>query len=172
MDSSSEGHCYVVRDLLSRALVLAFSTVPPACGETTITIVDPEPPTDPVDLTLDLLAYLPLDESDAGALALDVSGYEHHGTPSANPPTPSNSVPPVTFTNPRSLDFSGTEQFVDMGNPPQLDVTAEITLCAWIQPRAVDGWRNVVAHGWHHQPDQEVALRIEQGAYQFVAWDG
>ena len=58
MDSSSKGHCYVVRDLLSRALVLVFSHVPLACGETTITIVDPEPPTDPVDLTLDLLAYL------------------------------------------------------------------------------------------------------------------
>ncbi len=152
--------------------MVAFSSLLCSCGETTVSIVDPAPSEDPVDLTLDLLAYLPLDESAAGALALDISGYEHHGTPSVNPPTPSTSVPPVTFTNPRSLDFRGTDQFLDLGNPPELDLEGNVTLCAWIQPRAVDGWRNVVAHGWHHQVDQEVTLRIDQGAYEFVAWDG
>jgi hypothetical protein len=143
-----------------------------ACGETTVSIVDLERPPEPVDLTLGLLAYLPLDETETGAQALDVSGHEHHGTPSVSPPTPSDSVPPVTFANPRSLDFSGSEQFLDLGNPPELDVEGDVTVCAWIQPRAVDGWRNVVAHGWHHEPNQEVALRVDEGAYQFQAWDG
>src|SRR5689334_22119349 len=102
-----------------------------ACGETTVAIVDAETAPEPVDLALELLAYLPLDEAEAGAQALDVSGHEHHGTPSATPPTPSDSVPPVAFPNPKSLDFSGTEQFLDLGNPPELDVEGDLTLCAW-----------------------------------------
>jgi hypothetical protein len=172
VDRSHDALCFAVRARFGCVMVLGLGSLLVACGETTVAIVGPDPPADPIDLTLDLLAYLPLDESAAGDLALDVSGYEHHGTPSANPPIPSTSVPPVTFSNPGSLDFNGMGQFLDLGNPPELDIEGEVTLCAWVQPRAVNGWRNVVAHGWHHQADQEVALRIDEGAYEFVAWDG
>jgi hypothetical protein len=155
-----------------------------ACGETTISITGPagETNTEPtVELERGLLAYLPLDEADAGALALDVSGNEHHGTPSVLPPTPSFSVPPTGFANPRSLEFSGAEQFLDLGNPSALDIEGPVTLCAWVRPRALDGLRNIVAHGWHQEPDQELALRVQDNIdtvvqpvplYGFVAWDG
>jgi hypothetical protein len=160
---------------LATLLVLAS-----ACGETTISIPgypgteagEPE-----VDLERGLLAHLPLDEEDAGALARDVSGNEHHGSPSAAPPTPSFSVPPTGFTNLRSLEFSGAEQFLDVGTPVGLDIEGAVTLCAWVRPRAVDGLRNIVAHGWHQDPDQELVLRIQDGPqsrphYAFMAWDG
>ena len=161
-----------------------FAVLTSACGETTISITEPadadmgEPA---VDLERGLVAYLPLDEAEAGGLALDVSGNEHHGTPSVSPPTPSFSVPPTGFTNLRSLAFSGAEQFLDLGNPPGLDIEGPVTLCAWVRPRAIDGFRNIVAHGWHKQPDQELALRVQDDidlmvppvpSYGFLWWDG
>lgn len=154
------------------------------CGETVISITNSEDagPVEPsVDLERGLLAYLPLDETAAGQLALDLSGNEHHGTPSGSPPTPSVSVPPTGFANLRSLEFSGEQQFLDLGNPSGLDIEGPITLAAWVRPRALDGHRNIVAHGWHKQPDQELALRIQDtldvivqpvSMYAFVAWDG
>jgi hypothetical protein len=156
------------------------------CGETIIAITDrSDGGTDTgepsVDLERGLLAYLPLDEAEAGALSLDVSGNEHHGVPSESPPTPSFSVPPTGFTNSRSLEFSGAEQFLDLGNPPGLDLEGPVTLAAWVRPRALDGLRNIVAHGWHREPDQELVLRVQDNIdqviqpvalYGFVAWDG
>jgi hypothetical protein len=161
-----------------------------ACGETTVSIYDlPDagveagPP--PVDLDAGLLAHFPLDETEPGALALDVSGNEHHGTPSPSPPTPASSVPPTGFANQRSLGFSGTEEFLDLGNPPGLDISGAVTLSAWVRLLALDGFRNIVAHGWHHMPNEELALRVqgvgalplelggvESPFYEFVAWDG
>jgi hypothetical protein len=158
----------------------------PCCGETTIFVTDATggsgdagPP--PVDLELGLLAYLPLDETEAGALALDVSGNGHHGTPSVTPPVPSLSVPPTGFPNPRSLSFDGAQQFLDLGRPPGLDIAGALTLSAWVRVEATDGFRNIIAHGWHRGPDQEVALRVQDNLelvvqpeplYGFLAWDG
>lgn len=167
-------------------LVALLAVLAGACGETTISITAPaDAGTDTgepeVDLERGLLAHLPLDEVDAGALSLDVSGNGHHGTPSASPPTPSYSVPPTGFANLRSLEFSGSEQFLDLGNPPGLDIEGPVTLSAWIRPRALDGFRNIVAHGWHRQPDQELVLRVFDNIdlivqpaplYGFGSWDG
>jgi hypothetical protein len=166
-------------------LLLAAAAMLWACGETTIAITDPmriEPDGGPtIDLQLGLLAHLPLDEAEAGAQALDVSGNGHHGTPSVSPPTPSTAVAPTGFVNPRSLEFSGTEQFLGLGNPPGLDISGTITLCAWVRVRSTDGFRNIVAHGWHHMPNEEIALRVQDNIelvvqpaplYGFVAWDG
>jgi hypothetical protein len=169
-------------------LTAALTSVLGACGETTVAIFDPPdagveagPP--PVDLDSGLLAYFPLDETEPGTLALDTSGNEHHGAPSPSPPTPALSVPPTGFANPRSLLFSGTQEFLDLGNPPGLDISGTVTLSAWVRLLALDGFRNIVAHGWHHQPNQELALRVrgvgaqpvggvESPSYEFVAWDG
>lgn len=167
-------------------LLALLALLTSACGETIISITDrtdggTEPGDSTVDLERGLLAYLPLDEAEAGALASDVSGNEHHGTPSASAPTPSFSVPPTGFTNPRSLEFSGAEQFLDLGNPAGLDIDGPVTLAAWVRPRALDGHRNIVAHGWHREPDQELVLRVQDNIdqvpqpvslYGFVAWDG
>lgn len=171
---------------LVRATLVALAAALPACGETTIAITDPVrtdvdagPP--PIDLELGLRAYLPLDEAEAGAVALDASGNGHHGTPSVSPPTPSPSVPPTRTANPYCLEFSGTEQYLDLGSPPGLDLAGNVTLCAWARVRATTDFRNIVAHGWHHEPDQELALRVQDNIelivqpaplYGFVAWDG
>ncbi len=166
-------------------LLLAVAAALSACGETTIAVTDPtrDQPDGgpPIDLELGLLAHLPLDETDAGAQALDVSGNGHHGAPSVNPPTPSSAAPPTGFANPRCLDFSGTEQFLDLGSPAGLDISGNLTLSAWVRVRSTDGFRNIVAHGWHHLPNEELALRVQDNIelvvqpaplYGFVAWDG
>lgn len=157
------------------ALALALSLGAPAvgaCGETTISIVDPVPAEKPLDLARGLLLHLPFDETEAGMVAVDASGNGHDGTPSATPPIPSLSVPPVAFANARSLSFDGVAQALDLGNPSGLDVEGPVTVAAWTRPQLLDGWRNIVAHGWHHQPDQEVALRVSDGVYEFLSWDG
>jgi hypothetical protein len=174
----------------SALLTAALASGLGACGETSVEIFDPAdagveagPP--PLDLDRGLLAYFPFDETEPGTLALDASGNEHHGAPSPSPPTPALSVPPTGFANPRSLRFSGTQEFIDLGGPPGLDISGTVTVSAWVRLLAFDGFRNIVAHGWHHQPDQELALRVQGvGAvplefggvdsphYQFIAWDG
>ena len=161
---------------LQRFLALAaLSLLAPACGETSISIDDGEPPTDPspdVDLERDLALYLPLDETEAGMPVLDASGHGHRGTPSANPPMPSLSVPPVGFDNPRSLSFDGVDQLVDLGNPETLDVSGNVTISAWVRPLALDGYRNIVGHGYRWMPNGDLALRIFDEDYEFTAWDG
>lgn len=156
-----------------RCAIGALAITLSACGETTITIDAAEPePEEEFDLERGLLAHLRFDETEAGSEARDASGYDHHGTPSASPPTPSLSVPPVGFANPRSLAFDGVEQLVDLGSPASLDILGNVTLAAWIRPLSVDGYRNIVAHGFRWDPNGELALRIHDGDYEFTFWDG
>jgi len=158
--------------LLPLSAVLALGVQLLACGETAITIETggPRPPPS-VDLDDGLIAYWPFDEIEAGTTVVDASGHGHTGTPSPNPPQPSLSVPPVGFANARSLSFDGVEQLVDFGNPESLDISGNVTLAAWIRPAALDGYRNVVAHGFRYMPSRELALRVADSAFQFLAWD-
>jgi hypothetical protein len=142
-----------------------------ACGETVITVETRRTPSPGVDLDDGLLAYWPFDETEAGTTVVDASGHGHDGTPSPNPPAPSLSVPPVGFSNERSLSFDGVEQLVDIGNPERLDVSGNVTLSAWIRPAALDGFRNIVAHGFRNTPNRELALRIVDAEFQFTAWN-
>ena len=87
------------------------------------------------------------------------------------PPTPSLSVPPVGFDNPRSLSFDGVAALVDLGNPEGLNLSGNVTLSAWIRPLALDGFRNVIAHGFRWMPSAEVVLRISDEDYEFAAWN-
>jgi hypothetical protein len=134
------------------------------CGNTTLDVFDPE---------RGLVAHWALDETERGAIVLDSSGQGHHGTPSQpSPPTPSLSVPPVHFFNPRSLAFDGLTQLVEFGNPDTLNISGPITLCAWLNILAPDGSHNILVHGYQWSPDQEVALRLVAGNYQMASWDG
>jgi hypothetical protein len=139
-----------------------------ACGETTIDITNREPD---VDLESGLMAYLRFDETDAGMAALDSSGHGHDGAPTASAPLPDVSVPPVGFANPRSLAFNGTDQLIDLGNPPALDVSGRVTLAAWIRVSDANGYRNIIAHGFRFDPPQELSLRIHENSYEFTAWN-
>jgi hypothetical protein len=143
-----------------------------ACGESVI-YVESSSADSSVDLANGLLVYLPFDEMTAGSMALDASGHDHHGTPSSSPPTPTSDVPPSSGSNLRSLSFDGLDQLIDLGNPPSLDVEGVVTLCAWINSASsVEGFRNIVAHGFAFSPSQELVLRISDEFYEFMAWDG
>jgi hypothetical protein len=152
---------------------LLLSMAVSACGQTIISIDDSEPEHEStVDLDRGLVAYFPFDETEAGTPPVDASGNGLQGTLSPNPPLPSLSVPPVGFANQRSLAFDGVEQLVDLGNPRSLDVSGNVTLSAWVRSLSVDGYRNIVVHGFRWMPNQELALRIYDGDYEFTSWNG
>lgn len=65
--------------------------------------------------------------------------------------------------------FNGQSDFVDLGNPTELNFTGAITLSAWIKPFSQDGVQNIVAHGY--TADAEVSLRISNGQYQVGSWN-
>lgn len=71
-----------------------------------------------------------------------------------------------------SLRFNGAGSYVDIGNPRTLDFSGLITIEAWIRPEALDGFRNIVARGYTLSPPGELLLRINNGSYQFGAWNG
>jgi hypothetical protein len=139
-----------------------------ACGETTIDIQNR--PRE-VDLESGLITYLRFDETETGMVAVDSSGHGHDGTPSTSAPLPDLSVPPVGFTNARSLTFNGTDQLIDLGNPPDLDISGQLTLAAWVRVVEANGYRNVIAHGFRWDPPQELSLRVHEGRYEFTAWN-
>ena len=141
------------------AAALAAGT---ACANTSLDLFDPD---------VGLLAHWALDESEAGAVAVDSSGFGLAGTPSTNPPTPTRDVPPVRFANAHSLSFNGRDQWIDMGNPALLNLGGVITIAAWVRPAATDGYRDVVAHGYRTSPNRDLALRIRNGNYEFTMWD-
>jgi hypothetical protein len=146
-------------------LLIAFWVlVASGCGKPTLNIFNPD---------LGILGHWPLDQPGAGDIQPDTSGFGHHGTPSVSPPVPTRDVPAVHFDNPHSLSFNGMDQWVDLGNPALLDTGGPLTLAAWI--RSGDnggGAHDILAHGYHNAPDVEIALRIIDGLYSFVFWDG
>jgi hypothetical protein len=133
-----------------------------ACTDATLDLFDPD---------LGLLAHWALDESQPGSIA-DSSGFGNHGTSSANPPIPTRDVAPVHFADPYSLSFNGQDQWIEMGNPPLLNIGGPTTMAAWVRPTTVDGLRSVLAHGYVWNPDHDFALRINSGSYQFTTWNG
>jgi len=86
-----------------------------------------------------LVGYWNFDET-SGTNAADSSGYGYDGTHSGTP-TIDSDVPSVSFTNPRSLSFNGTSQYVDMATPEWLmnQWTDKISLSAWVKPTALSG---------------------------------
>jgi hypothetical protein len=132
------------------------------CGNSTLDLFDPD---------RGLLGHWAFDESDSGAVAVDSSGFGFDAAPSANPPTPTRDVPPVHFPDPFSLSFSGTDQWVDLGNPPLLNAGGPISIAAWIRPANIDGYHNILAHGWRNNPNHDVSLRIYAGNYEFTYWN-
>lgn len=68
--------------------------------------------------------------------------------------------------------FSSND-YVALGEAPQLPTAGEISISAWVSPGAVNGLRNIVAHGYTVEPSLgEVFLRINEGAYQVGSWNG
>lgn len=71
-----------------------------------------------------------------------------------------------------SLSFDGRSAYVDLGQPPALDFTGNVTVEAWIRPRTTGGLHNILAHGYTDSPPGELYFRILAGNYQVGSWNG
>jgi hypothetical protein len=70
------------------------------------------------------------------------------------------------------LRLDQKDAFVELGNPRHLNFFGPITIEVWIRPRALNGLRNIVAHGYDSSPAGEVFLRINSGRYEVGSWNG
>ena len=134
----------------------------PACNNVTLDFFNPD---------LGLLAHWAFDESQPGSVAVDSSGFGNDGTPSTNPPVPTQAVPPVHFQDRFGLSFNGLDQWIEIGNPPLLNVGGPISVAAWLRPGKIDTRGNVIAHGYRFTPSYDFALRVDSGTYVFTTWD-
>ncbi|HVZ94813.1 MAG TPA: LamG-like jellyroll fold domain-containing protein [Phycisphaerales bacterium] len=89
--------------------------------------------------------------------------------PSCNPGDFAAQLGPV---NGAVLDFNGTTQYVEIGNPPALNITGQITMEAWIRPDTLTGAHNIVTRSSGTLVSSEVSLRIDQNIYEVVSYDG
>lgn len=85
------------------------------------------------DLTFGLVGHWKFDESTSGTCAgggdaCDSSGNGNHGTYGGTP-SASTTVPTVHFSDPRSLSFNGSNNYVSVTRP----VADDFTICAWIK---------------------------------------
>jgi len=99
--------------------VWSFSTIP------IIAITDPS-----------LVGWWTLDE-DMGTTAVDWSGHGNHGTFEGDPQW-------VPGYDGAALEFDGSN-WVDYGNPPDLQITEAITIACWINPAGLSDDRGFVA---------------------------
>ena len=90
----------------------------------------------PATLAFDgLVGYWKLDETTSGGenSIIDSSDQDNHATPhgvggSNNKPQPSTDVPDVSFSNPRSLDFDGVDDYV---LTTFTEALGDFTACLW-----------------------------------------
>ena len=73
---------------------------------------------------------------------------------------------------PGALHFDGAHDAVIVPPSSALQFSGRITLEAWVQPQATDGFRDIVAHGYRLDVPGEVFLRINGGNYEVGSWDG
>jgi hypothetical protein len=79
----------------------------------------------------------------------------------------------LSLTGSQALSFKGTGQFVDLGNPADLNFSGPITLEAWVNPGLSTGLQDIIAHGYQTSPNYaEDFLRINNGYYQVGSWNG
>jgi hypothetical protein len=78
-----------------------------------------------------------------------------------------------SVTGSQALSFNGTNQYLSMGNPADLNFSGQITLEAWIKPESTSGIEDIIAHGYETSPSvAEDFLRIDNGDYQVGSWNG
>ena len=104
---------------------------------------------------------------------LDNTSFNHHGTAQGALNT-ANNVPVISgpIGTCSYGEFDGVDDYVAMGNPDSLNFAGEITLAAWIRPDGTSEHMNIIAHGLHADPNQEIIFRILDGHYQVGVWDG
>jgi hypothetical protein len=140
--------------LLAGAMAVAAGACGPVVGQPVV-FVDGGAST----LALGLVGYWKLDETGADEPVVDSSGQGNTGTP-IDQPLPSGAGAPVRIANAGSRSFDGGSQLVDLGNPAALNFAGDVTLAAWVYLTAMPANCAVVlAHGYRHNPNAELALR-------------
>jgi hypothetical protein len=86
-----------------------------------------------------LVGYWKLDET-SGTTAFDSSGNGHDGAVYGNPVW-------TTGQKNGALDFDGTGDFVNCGTGAWADLTAEITISAWVKCTFNKSWQAIVTKG-------------------------
>ena len=107
----------------------AHNVTAPASGATYTATYTPSAPSG-------LVAAYAFNEGIGGTTA-DATGNGHTG-----------SIVGATWTaagkNGNALSFNGTSNLVSIADAPDLDLTAALTVEAWVRPTTVSGWRTVV----------------------------
>lgn len=111
--------------------------------------------------------HLHLDEPGGSTLFDDVTSYDNDGTCSGGA-CPTAGQPGYAGL---AVDFGGTEDYIDLGNPAHLNFEGQITLAAWIKPRASDGYRSILTHGQDVSEGKQVFFHINGEKYQVGYWD-
>ena len=104
----------------------------------------------------------------SGTTLHDSSGNGYNGTISSSGATWTTGVP----GSGGALALSSGS--VNLGSPTGLNITGDITLSAWIDPKSTSssGYQDVVDRGYTTSPDAEDFLRIGYGDYQIGSWNG
>ena len=69
----------------------------------------------------------------------------------------------------KGISLNGTSSYVNLGNPPELQIVGTITISAWIKPKiGGDSMQNIVAKGYTY--DGEIYVRINNGYYEIGSW--
>ena len=125
---------------------------------------------------LPAIANLPSSSPEGTAVTLTASATETNATVAAEGFSylwQATDADGASATGSGALSFNGTSQFVDLGNPTDLDFSGQITLDAWIMPESTGGLQDIIAHGYQTSPtDAEDFLRINSGYYQVGSWNG
>ena len=118
-------------------------------------------------------SYTPPDPStlpyaaNSGTLDLAARGTNYPGikTGAAGPPFTGFGANNYAY---RLNGFAGN---VGLGNPDGLNFVGQISFMVWIKPQAVDGLHNIFSHGYVTPPNQELYMRIYNGAYEAGSWE-
>jgi hypothetical protein len=100
------------------------------------------------------------------------SGAATNGTPTAVG-APTYVTPGATGTG-QALALSGTGQYINLGNPTNLQITGQITLSAWIKPTVIPAAQaNIINKGHNLTPNGEITLRLDSSVNLTVGtWNG
>jgi hypothetical protein len=122
-----------------------------------------------VALNNGLVGYWKFDET-SGTSLVDSSGYGNTGTANGSGgtntsgPVASTSVSTVNFTNTRSRNFDGTDDYVNLGTPNSLSITSVVSVSAWINMSVLGTDAGTVCGGsgdWCIQKLTNNTLRFE-----------
>jgi uncharacterized repeat protein (TIGR01451 family) len=66
----------------------------------------------------------------------------------------------------RGLSFNGVSNYLAVPNTTTLNFGGRISMAAWVNVTATNGYRTIIGHGPSSSPNREVYLRIKDGYYQ------